>query len=70
MITFYFHPWEFIDLEKTGIVVPEDHQEKILRGAGKEAIANFKEILVWLQKKKNATFLTMEEFRPLWEETT
>jgi hypothetical protein len=70
VITFYLHPWEFIELEKTGIQVPEDLQEKILRGTGKKAIANFKELLVWLQKKKNATFLTMEKFRPLWEETT
>jgi len=70
VITFYFHPWEFIELEKTGIVILEDHQEKILRGTGKKAMSNFKEILVWLQKKKNAAFLTMEEFRPLWEETT
>jgi peptidoglycan/xylan/chitin deacetylase (PgdA/CDA1 family) len=70
VITFYFHPWEFIELEKTGIAIPEDHQEKILRGTGKKAISNFKEILVWLQKQKNATFLTMNEFRPLWEERT
>jgi peptidoglycan/xylan/chitin deacetylase (PgdA/CDA1 family) len=70
VITFYFHPWEFIELEKTGIMILEDHQEKILKGTGKKAMSNFKEIIGWLQKKKNAVFLTMEEFRPLWEETT
>jgi peptidoglycan/xylan/chitin deacetylase (PgdA/CDA1 family) len=70
VITFYFHPWEFIELEKTGVVILEDHQEKILRGTGKKAMSNFKEILGWLQQKKNAVFLTMEEFRPLWEEKT
>jgi peptidoglycan/xylan/chitin deacetylase (PgdA/CDA1 family) len=70
VITFYLHPWEFIELETTGIEIPEDHQEKILKGTGKKAISNFKALLVWLQKKKNATFLTMEEFRSRWEETT
>jgi peptidoglycan/xylan/chitin deacetylase (PgdA/CDA1 family) len=68
VITFYFHPWEFIELEKTGIEIPEDHQERIYGGNGRKAISNFKEIMVWLKKQKNAIFLTMNEFRPIWEE--
>jgi hypothetical protein len=68
VITFYFHPWEFIELEKIGIDVPEDHQEKIYGGNGEKAISNFIEIINWLKKQKNATFLTMKEFRTIWEE--
>jgi peptidoglycan/xylan/chitin deacetylase (PgdA/CDA1 family) len=68
VITFYLHPWEFIELEKIGIDVPDDHQEKIYSGNGEKAISNFKEIIHWLKKQKNATFLTMKEFRPIWEE--
>ena len=67
VITFYLHPWEFIELEKIGLDIPENHQEKILAGTGKKAISNFKEILVWLKKQKNATFLTMKDFRKIWE---
>ncbi len=70
VITFYLHPWEFIELEKTGIEIPEDHREKILKGTGGKAVTNFKEILLWLQAKKHATFLPMKEFRPIWEEHT
>ena len=70
VITFYFHPWEFIELEKTGIAIPEDHQERILRGNGKKAMSNFTEILVWLKKQKNAAFLPMKDFRPRWEART
>lgn len=70
VITFYFHPWEFITLEKIQPVIPEDHQERIVKGTGKQAILNFKEILVWLQQQKHATFLPMKEFRPLWEKHT
>lgn len=70
VITFYFHPWEFIELEKIGLEIPEDHQERIVKGTGKKAVSNFKELLVWLKKQKHATFLTMEAFRPLWEEKT
>jgi len=40
VITFYFHPWEFIELEKTRQVIPEDHQERIVRGTGKQAVSN------------------------------
>jgi hypothetical protein len=68
VITFYLHPWEFIELEKIGIDVPDDHQERIYAGNGEKAISNFKEILVWLKKQKNATFLTMKKFRTIWEE--
>jgi len=68
VITFYFHPWEFIELEKISIDIPEDHQEKIYGGNGEKAISNFKEIINWLKKQKNATFLTMKEFRTIWEE--
>ena len=68
VITFYFHPWEFIELEKIGIDVPEDHQEKIYGGNGEKAISNFKEIIRWLKTEKNATFLTMKEFRTIWDE--
>jgi len=68
VITFYFHPWEFIELEKTGIEIPEDHRERIYGGNGRKAISNFKEIMVWLKKQKNAIFLTMKDFRPIWEE--
>jgi peptidoglycan/xylan/chitin deacetylase (PgdA/CDA1 family) len=67
VITFYFHPWEFIELEKIGLDIPEDHQQRILNGTGDKAISNFKEILVWLKKQKNATFLTMKDFRTIWE---
>jgi len=67
VISFYFHPWEFIELEKIGLDIPEDHQQKILGGTGERAISNFKEILVWLKKQKNATFLTMKEFRTIWK---
>jgi len=67
VITFYFHPWEFIELGKIGLDIPEDHQQKILDGTGEKAISNFKEILVWLKKQKNATFLTMKKFRTIWE---
>ena len=70
IITFYLHPWEFIELENMGLEIPEDHQEKILKGTGNHAVSNFKEILVWLQGRKNATFLPMNEFRPIWEEQT
>jgi len=68
VITFYFHPWEFIELEKIRIDVPEDHQEKIYGGNGEKAVSNFKEIIRWLKTEKNATFLTMKEFRRIWDE--
>ncbi len=70
VITFYFHPWEFIELEKTRLEIPEDHHERIMKGTGKQAVSNFKEILVWLQHQKHATFLPMKEFRPIWEMLT
>ena len=68
VITFYFHPWEFIELEKIGLDIPEDHQEKTYGGNGEKAISNFKEIIRWLKTEKNATFLTMNKFRTIWEE--
>jgi peptidoglycan/xylan/chitin deacetylase (PgdA/CDA1 family) len=68
VVTFYLHPWEFIELGDLGLGIPEDHQEQILKGTGTKAVANFKELLGWLQKQKHATFLPMCEFRPVWEE--
>jgi len=69
VITFYFHPWEFIELEKIGLDIPEDDQHRILYGTGEKAISNFKEILIWLKKQKDADFLTMKKFRQIWKET-
>jgi len=68
VITFYLHPWEFIELEKIGIDVPDDHKEKIYKGTGEKAISNLKEILVWLKNQKSASFLTMKKFRKIWDE--
>jgi peptidoglycan/xylan/chitin deacetylase (PgdA/CDA1 family) len=68
VITFYLHPWEFIELTKIGLAIPEDHQEKIVKGTGEKAGLNFKEIMIWLQKQKHATFLPMNKFRSIWEE--
>ena len=68
VITFYLHPWEFIELEKTGVEVPKEHQQKIFGGNGEKAIQSFKEILLWLKKQKNATFLPMKDFREIWDE--
>lgn len=68
VITFYFHPWEFINLEKTGIDLPDEQKKRICSGTGKKAIKNFKEILIWLKKQKNATFTTMKTFRTLWDD--
>jgi peptidoglycan/xylan/chitin deacetylase (PgdA/CDA1 family) len=68
VITFYFHPWEFINLEKTGVDLPDEQKERICGGTGEKAIANFREILVWLKKQKNTSFMTMKTFRTIWDE--
>ncbi|MCJ7571573.1 MAG: hypothetical protein MUO82_06830, partial [Candidatus Thermoplasmatota archaeon] len=68
VIIFYLHPWEFIDLEKTGVDLPDEQKKRICGGTGEKAIENFRDILVWLKKQKNASFMTMKAFRKIWDE--
>ena len=68
VIIFYLHPWEFIDLEKTGVDLPDEQKKRISGGTGEKAIENFRDILVWLKKQKNASFMTMKGFRTIWDE--
>ena len=68
VITFYLHPWEFINFKKTGIDLPDEQKKRICDGTGEKAIENFREILVWLKKQKSASFMTMKAFRTIWDE--
>jgi peptidoglycan/xylan/chitin deacetylase (PgdA/CDA1 family) len=68
VITFYLHPWEFIDFEKTGVDLPDEQKKRISGGTGEKAIENFREIVGWLKKQKSASFITMKVFRTIWDE--
>ena len=66
VVTFCFHPWEFIDLTEMDQETRSD-VDILIADVGERAVSNFKELIFWL-RNKGAIFSTMREFRALWDE--